>query len=87
MELSGFLTHQAVNVAKEKQAEVCLWDRPGVQRAGTGGSNRSLTQLQSMPPQHLKTQHVMFTSVKLQMITLQISIHGTVHIKVVSGRV
>lgn len=27
---------------------------PGVQRAGTGGSSRSLTQLQSMPSQHLK---------------------------------
>lgn len=30
------------------------WDWPGVQSAGTGGSSRSLTQLQSMPPQHLK---------------------------------
>lgn len=31
------------------------WDQPGVQSAGTGGRSRSLTQLQSMPPQHLKT--------------------------------
>lgn len=29
-------------------------DKPGVQRAGTGGRSRSLTQLQSMPPQHLE---------------------------------
>jgi hypothetical protein len=38
----------------QKSAPILLAS-PGVQRAGTGGvSNRSLTQLQSMPPLHLR---------------------------------
>lgn len=48
------------------------WDQPGVQRAGTGGRSRSLTQLQSMPPQHLKTgwQKIKDTEIKKKKLCL-----------------